>query len=615
MEKIIRRAEIIESDYLPEDIDIPFRVFAGPGAGKTHWLVNYIKHVISTSDRLGPSQRIACISYTTVAADEIQRRLGSSSAHVMVSTIHSFLYRNIVKPYLPWLEDDNGEPLVSYQEVDGHRPHRAYVGTVNEWIREVSDMDLFRYKEKKGAILEYMSNLYWMWYPEVANFKIKDQGYPPAKYFPSSEENLRLYKKKCWSQRRIDHEDVLYFALKTLVEKPVLVKFLSSRFPYVFIDEFQDTTPIQTEIIKKLAEAGSVTGIIGDPEQSIFRFAGANPKDFIDFELVDQESYQIQSNRRSSQSILKLLNEIRKSGNQSSHIGDNENNPGDPPVLIVGAPRRALERVRERSQSQITILTRSNDTRRRLIIAEDSEDVDHGVWDSLESADAEKTEWLQAILEATHEAQPEVPRYGQAVKILYRGLRTKRGRLLKSVFTKSGKRRLSREERRRAVASLLPTLLADHPIHLGMNGHEFYLALRDRMQRVLPDTPMVKVTKGGTFGKLLADVDYEALYLTTRLESGGGKIKTIHKSKGEEFPSVFVYRGSSDKWPDPTIDHILNRDSSGDDEERCVTYVAFSRAEEQLFICVDTLPDEDEEALIDLGLQVLRIDQTAQTQS
>jgi len=607
MEEVIQRAEIIESDYLPEDIDVPFRVFAGPGAGKTHWLVNYIKHVIRTSNRLGPSQRIACISYTTVAADEIQRRLGSSSAHVMVSTIHSFLYRNIVRPYLPWLQDENGESLVSYQEVDGHRPHRAYVGTVNEWIEEVSSMALWRF-EDQGAVLDYMGRLSWAWDSGSANFKLKGQRYPPEEYFPNAQENLKLYKKKCWSQGRIDHEDVLYFALKILVENPGLVKFLSSRFPYVFIDEFQDTTPIQTEIIKKLAEAGSVTGVIGDLEQSIFGFAGANPKDFIDFEPVDQKSYQIQSNRRSSQSILNLLNEIRKSGDQSLHVGGNENNPGDLPVLIVGESKRALEHVRELSKSPITTLTRYNETRRRLIIVDDSDDVDHGVWDSLETADAEKTEWLQAILEATHEAQPNVPRYGQAVKILYRGLRTKKGRLLKSVFTKSGKRRLSREERRRAVACLLPILLTDHANHLGLNGYEFYLALRDRMRDVLPDTPMVKVREGGKFGRQLADVEYEALYLTTRLESGGGKVKTIHKSKGEEYPAVFVYRGAGDNRPDPTIAHILSRGSSDDDEERCVTYVAFSRAEEQLFICVDTLTEEDEEALIDLGLDVVRID-------
>jgi len=607
MKEETNSAEVIESDHRLSDIDVPFRVFAGPGAGKTYWLVDHIKHVIRTSDRLGPSQRIACISYTTVAAEEIERRLGSAAAHVLVSTIHSFLYQNIVKPYLPWLEDEDGESLVSYREVDGHRPHRAYVGTVKGWIEEVSEMSLWRF-EDRGAILEFMGDLSWEWDSEVADFKLKDQGYPPEEYFPRAESNLKLYKKRCWSQGVIDHEDVLYFALRLLIENPRLAKFLSSRFPYVFIDEFQDTTPIQTEIVKKLAEAGSVTGVIGDTEQSIFRFAGANPRDLVDFEVRDQRSYRILTNRRTTQPILKLLNEIRKSGDQALHQDEDVAHSNDPPVVVVGDPERALDHVREVYGSTVTTLTRYNDTIRRLIIAEAPGDADHGVWDSLKSADAEKTEWLQAVLEATHEAQAQ--RYGQAVKILYRGLRTKRGRLLKSVFSKGRKRNLPREMRRRAVACLLPALLSNHARHLDMNGHEFYLALRGAMEDVMPSTPMIKVTRGSNFGQLLENTEYETLYLTTRLESGGGKIKTIHKSKGEEYPAVFVYRGGTDKRSDVTIDHILDRDSSGDDEERCVTYVAFSRAEERLFICVETLTEGDKAALEDLGLEILRVERT-----
>ncbi|HOV77233.1 MAG TPA: AAA family ATPase, partial [Sedimentisphaerales bacterium] len=80
----------IDSGTLLPDIERHFRVMAGPGAGKTHWLVNHIRHVVACSKRLSPASRVACISYTNVAVNEIVTRLGSATTQVDVSTIHSF---------------------------------------------------------------------------------------------------------------------------------------------------------------------------------------------------------------------------------------------------------------------------------------------------------------------------------------------------------------------------------------------------------------------------------------------------------------------------------------------------------------------------------------------
>ena len=82
---------IIESDTNLDDIEHHFRVFAGPGAGKTYWLLNHIKNVIMNSERLSPASYIGCISYTNVAFDEIVEKLGALTEYVECSTIHSFL--------------------------------------------------------------------------------------------------------------------------------------------------------------------------------------------------------------------------------------------------------------------------------------------------------------------------------------------------------------------------------------------------------------------------------------------------------------------------------------------------------------------------------------------
>lgn len=98
--------EINSEDRIP--VDCHFKVTAGPGAGKTHWLINHIKNVLAHSDRLGKCGKIACITYTNVGVDTIVRRLGLTTKGVEVCTIHSFFYNNIVKPYLWLIADDEG---------------------------------------------------------------------------------------------------------------------------------------------------------------------------------------------------------------------------------------------------------------------------------------------------------------------------------------------------------------------------------------------------------------------------------------------------------------------------------------------------------------------------
>ena len=90
----------ISSDDVLDNYDCHFRVSAGPGAGKTYWLTNHIRNVVRRSQRLSATRYIACISYTNVAADEIRERLGDYANRVEISTIHAFLYKFIVKPYL-----------------------------------------------------------------------------------------------------------------------------------------------------------------------------------------------------------------------------------------------------------------------------------------------------------------------------------------------------------------------------------------------------------------------------------------------------------------------------------------------------------------------------------
>src|SRR5438132_10773835 len=90
----------IASDSLLIAPDRSARVIAGPGAGKTYWLVEHTKNILRRSAKLHSNGRIAIISYTNVAADQLRIKLAETAARTEVSTIHSFLFRHVIQPYL-----------------------------------------------------------------------------------------------------------------------------------------------------------------------------------------------------------------------------------------------------------------------------------------------------------------------------------------------------------------------------------------------------------------------------------------------------------------------------------------------------------------------------------
>lgn len=132
----------LDSDELLTDVEHHFRVTAGPGAGKTHWLVKHIHHVAATSKRLTPCSRIAVISYTNVAVREILRQLDAVANAVDASTIHSFLYRNLVRPYVHLLKDDSGGDLVAHHLVETHGEHFPAYDHLDAWLRENHEAQL-----------------------------------------------------------------------------------------------------------------------------------------------------------------------------------------------------------------------------------------------------------------------------------------------------------------------------------------------------------------------------------------------------------------------------------------------------------------------------------------
>lgn len=137
----------ITSDSELADFKHNFRVIAGPGAGKTYWLIKNIRNILRNSPRVTSTSRIACITYTNVASDEIKEGLDTGEDRVETSTIHSFLYKNIVKPYAFLLKEEDGSFLIDFKKLDGHDEHRpTFYPLVRDWIDSLPEMNKSKFQ-------------------------------------------------------------------------------------------------------------------------------------------------------------------------------------------------------------------------------------------------------------------------------------------------------------------------------------------------------------------------------------------------------------------------------------------------------------------------------------
>ena len=335
-------AQRIESD---EDIefykdDFNFKVFAGPGAGKTHFLIKNIISTIQNSKKLKTKDRkILCITYTNVAVDEIKNRLGDYSKYVYVSTIHSFLYEYVINPYQQQLKT-----LIK----------KIYGITIDKNVKFYQRPEGFGLlsKLKKSEFIDFLKNKYKLL---IANdvtkkklseciidlkdinkfpFPEEQNSFPKIKRILglSDEQALKL-KGAIWQKEGVlDFDEILYFSYALLKTFRFISYDIAYTFPYMLIDEYQDTMPIQDEMIKLISSFPHVSiGVVGDIAQSIYGFQGASYHVFDGFKpaLKNFKEFVIDGNRRSNQNIVNFLNYVRQSDtklNQQKCLCNNNTN-------------------------------------------------------------------------------------------------------------------------------------------------------------------------------------------------------------------------------------------------------------------------------------------------
>lgn len=298
-------------------IDESFKLVAGPGAGKTTFLVNHIKQVIKKSNKLKNGAKILCITYTNVAVDAIKKKLGDNVNEVEISTIHHFLFEHIMKPYLWVLKDKINSNLLDLSIIKDSYPSFSLLPHCKEKF-----VKLNMYHEK---VYSQLKNIYW-------GFDNDNNLIPICKgQIKFTNHFLEDYKQLQWDKSRITPDDILKFSYDILNEEPCVVDIIRIKFPYIFIDEFQDTCTLQRIIIEKICDEKIVTGIIGDPAQSIYSFRGANYGNLNEIKL-NLKNYEININHRSTDKIINVLNNIR--GDDFIQIAERFGECNNPTILV-----------------------------------------------------------------------------------------------------------------------------------------------------------------------------------------------------------------------------------------------------------------------------------------
>jgi len=548
---------ITSDDLIP--IEQHFRVSAGPGAGKTHWLINHMKNVLHTSLRLGKTRKIACITYTNIAVLTILSRLGTSSNSVEVSTIHSFLYKHIVKPYARFIANDYG---LNVAKMDGHDD---VILSNYSFLDELKQATGQQRITDNSALVGAIANSRWRFNPE-GNLDVKPDYPQRVGGYSIKNETYLQYKKNAWAKGFVHHDDVLFFSYQLLTKFPFILSVLRAKFPYFFIDEFQDSNPIQVRILEMIGQLETKIGIIGDKAQSIYGFQGADASQFQAFSLDNMADYKMSDNRRSTNQIIDCLNIIRSDFLQNKYNDTN----GELPCILVGDMGAAFAKGKELSASDFVHTLSYKNIISNAMKKEMNSNIPSGnLFHSLSETDSNKGRQpiISACIRATEFALHN--RFKDALKELEKQFKEHKD--------------LAKKEALRHLVLLI------HKYREYSNGSllEYHAFINTQIKQI---TGLRK----GAILDFYTNHTYQQLAVCVNIIEDDSLHRTIHKSKGDEFDNVILILNE-----EKDLNFLFAPDLDGKEEHR-VFYVAISRAKRRLFISVPTLTDANRVKLAQL---------------
>lgn len=277
----------------------PLLILAGAGSGKTRVLTHRIAYLIE-EQQVNP-WNILAITFTNKAAGEMRERVdklvGYGSESIWVSTFHSMCVR-ILRRHIDLLGYDTNFTI--YDSDDQK--------TLMREVCKLLQVDTKMFRER--ALLSEIS-------------KAKDELVTPQEYRMRAEgdysrkkiaEVYEEYEKQLRSNNALDFDDLLFKTVQLFQTQKDVLEYYQERFRYIMVDEYQDTNTAQFKFVSLLAEKYKNLCVVGDDDQSIYKFRGANIGNILGYEKVFPQAkvIKLEQNYRSTQNILNAANEVIK---------------------------------------------------------------------------------------------------------------------------------------------------------------------------------------------------------------------------------------------------------------------------------------------------------------
>ena len=275
------------------------RIIAGAGSGKTRVLTMRIAYLIEQK-HINPKNVLA-ITFTNKAANEMKNRisemLGEAGDGAFISTIHSLCVR-ILKEEIGVF----GYPK-NFTIVDGDDQKTILKEAYKEFNIDKKDLSY-------GSALDYIANCK---YEELSYEKAMDQAYGEKKLVDKANV-YKYYDERLKSLYALDFDDLILFTVRLFKLHKDILKKWSSKFIYIHVDEFQDIDKTQYELIKLLSSTHDNVYVVGDPDQTIYTWRGADVNIIVNFDkdFKNTKTIILNQNYRSTNNILEGANSLIK---------------------------------------------------------------------------------------------------------------------------------------------------------------------------------------------------------------------------------------------------------------------------------------------------------------
>lgn len=331
-----------------ETTEGPVLVIAGPGTGKTQILSARIGKILASPDLQVQPHNILCLTFTEAGTVAMRKRLldfiGPEAYRVHVYTFHGFC-NQVIQENLDYFGVRNLQPISEletielYQKLidnfDANSKLKRFKGDI--YYDQIGLKELFKNMKSEGWSEEAMYRLIDQYVDELKDdpehqYKRKsgnnNKGDLKGSYYTELEKMAKLkaaiaefanFNAAMGAIRRYDYNDMILWVLKAFKANELLLRNYQERYQYILVDEYQDTSGSQNEVVDLLASYWERPNlfVVGDDDQSIYRFQGANIKNIIDFNIkYNPRLIVLKENYRSTQAVLDASMAVIKNNNE-----------------------------------------------------------------------------------------------------------------------------------------------------------------------------------------------------------------------------------------------------------------------------------------------------------